>query len=313
MTRMPRNRSNRLVPSILGACGVMLWATETALITYTTAIPPLQTVALAFAFATLLLPLAWICAGANPMVAFRQPAWVWALSVVSLVGYHACIYYATQKAPPAAAALLQGTTPLMIVIGSALLPGERLRWWHVVGAALGLCGVIGLIDGGGEAAGPQSRAVFYLSLIGVAAALWGLYAVLSRLAPEVPSASLGVFYAAAALLSLAGHVVFEDWIAPSAAEWAAIAALGVLPMGLAIYLWDFGIKHGDIQALGAFSYVEPLIGAVLVALLTNGTLGWSLLRSGVLVLAGAALASASLWRARSGMQPERSQGLCDKT
>ena len=66
-------------------------------------------------------------------------------------------------------------------------------------------------------------------------------------------------------------------------------------MGLAIYFWDYGIKHGDIQALGAFSYVEPFIGAVLVALFAGEVLGWNLLWSGILVFGGAALASVSLW------------------
>ena len=42
----------------------------------------------------------------------------------------------------------------------------------------------------------------------------------------------------------------ETWTAPSSAEWAAIAALGAFPMGLALFFWDFGVKRGDIQALG---------------------------------------------------------------
>lgn len=288
-------RSGRLGPSLIGAVGVVLWATETTLITFTTAIPPVQTVALAFAFAALLSPLMWLVLRADPLEAFRQPPSVWAVSVGALVGYHACIYYATQKAPPAAAALLQGTTPLMIVVGSALLPGERLRWWHVAGAILGLAGVTLVIDSGGELAGTGENAIFYLSLIGGAAALWGLYAIVSRSRADVPSSVLGVFYAASAAVSFAGHLLLEDWVSPQPQEWAAIAGLGILPMGLAICFWDYGVKRGDIQALGAFAYVEPFIGAVLVALFTAGALGWPLLLPGLLVIGGAALASTSLW------------------
>ena len=273
----------------------MLWAAETTLITFTTAIPPVQTVGLAFVFAALLSPLIWWFTGSRPGEAFRQPLRVWIVVVGALVGYHACIYFATQKAPPAAAALLQGTTPLMIVLGSALLPGERLRWWHVVGACVGLGGVLLLIDTGGESPGEWVDAAFYLSLIGVAAALWGLYAIVSRGQPDVPTSALGVFYAASALVCLGAHALLETWVAPSLAEWAAIAGLGVFPMGLAIYFWDHGIKRGDIQALGAFAYVEPFIGAVLVAFFTQGMLDLSLLFPGVLVVGGAILASATLW------------------
>ena len=299
--------SGRAGATLLGAIGIMLWATETTLITYTIAIPPLQTVALAFFFAAAMTPIVWWLTGSDPLEAFRQPPRVWLLTVGSLVGYHACIYYATQKAPPAAAALLQGTTPLMIVVGSALIPGERLRWWHVTGALLGLVGVLMLVDLGSEAVYSGENAWFYLTVIGIAAALWGIYSLLSRALPEVPTTALGVFYAAASFLSLAVHFSFEEWVEPQASEWLAVAALGILPMGLAIYLWDFGLKRGDIQALGAFSYVEPFVGAVLVAIFTTASLDLSLVWSGLLVVGGAVIASASLWKHKHPSQARRGQ------
>jgi drug/metabolite transporter (DMT)-like permease len=287
------DRAGRVMATLIGAIGVVLWATETSLVTYTTAIPPLETVAIAFVFAAALSPFVWLVTGASPLVAFKQPPAVWFLTVGSLVSYHACIYYATQRAPPAAAALLQGTTPLMIVIGSALLPGERLRWWHIAGVVMGLAGVLRLINAG-DGAGAADGA-FYLALIGIAAALWGIYSILSRALPEVPSSALGMFYAVSAVMAFAAHVGLENWVQPTPVTWLALAALGIFPMGLAIYFWDFGLKRGDIQALGAFSYVEPFIGAVLVALFANGALELSLFWSGLLVVGGAAFASASLW------------------
>ncbi|KQV70321.1 DMT family transporter [Rhizobium sp. Root1220] len=286
---------NRVTASALGALGVILWATETVLVTFTVGIPPLQTVAISFVFAAAMSPLLWLVTRSNPLVAFRQPPRVWFLTVFALAGYHSCIYYATQKAPPAAAALLQGTTPLMIVVGSAFLPGERLRWWHLVGVGLGLMGVVTLVETGGHSSA-STDGPFYLALIGAAAALWGLYSVMTRLLPEVPSSTLGVFYGASAIVSLLAHVTLETWVQPNTDEWIAMAALGCLPMGLAIYFWDHGLKHGDIQALGAFSFVEPFIGALLVALFTWTALDLSLFWSGVLVVGGAAMASASLWR-----------------
>ncbi len=302
-------RSRRIVASTIGAIGVILWATETTLLTYTVAIPPFQTVALAFMFAAAMSPLIWFVTKTNPLIAFKQPPQVWLLTVTSLVGYHASIYYATQKAPPAAAALLQGTTPLMIVLGSAFLPGERLKWWHLVGAAMGFAGVLNLVEGGSTAT--SEGAVFYLCVIGVAAGLWGLYSVITRTLPDVPTSALGHFYAASAIVALVAHACLEEWVYPSESEWLAVAALGCLPMGLAIYFWDFGLKRGDIQALGAFSYVEPFVGAVLVALFTKAVFDISLLWSGILVVSGAVIASASLWRRSSHIAPrgeEPSQG-----
>jgi drug/metabolite transporter (DMT)-like permease len=64
---------------------------------------------------------------------------------------------------------------------------------------------------------------------------------------------------------------------------------------LALYLWDYGIKRGDLQALGAASYVEPFLGAALVAMLGQGELGWTLFWAGVLIVGGAVLASRGVW------------------
>src|SRR5262249_24054030 len=147
-------------------------------------------------------------------------------------------------------------------------PGEKLKWWHVLGAFMGLAGVLSLIEFGHDGS-PVAGGGFYLSLIGIAAALWGLYSVLTRRLPEGPTSTLGMFYVASAIVAGGAHLLLERWVSPTPSEWFAMVALGCLPMGLAIYFWDFGLKRGDIQALGAFSYVEPFIGALIVALLTQ--------------------------------------------
>jgi drug/metabolite transporter (DMT)-like permease len=46
----------------------------------------------------------------------------------------------------------------------------------------------------------------------------------------------------------------------------AIILLGLVPLGLAFMAWDYGVKHGDIQVLGAASYASPLLSTpVLIA------------------------------------------------
>jgi drug/metabolite transporter (DMT)-like permease len=308
---LPRPGARGLA-TLAGVGAIVLWASETLLVTLTDGLPPLQVVALAFAVAALPSPLVWRATGADPRAAFRQPLGVWLLTVPSLLGYHACLYYAAQKAPAAAAALLQGCTPLLIVVGSALLPGERPRWWHLVGTVAGLSGALTLVAGEGDpTAASDTDAGFYLAVVGVAAALWGVYSLLTRTFAEVPTSAMGVFYAATAAAAGIGHLAFERWVPPDPVGWAAILALGLLPTGLALYLWDHGIKRGDLQALGAASYAEPFLGAALVGLLGRGELGWPLLWAGVLIVGGAALAARNTWHpepgagaARDGPTPE---------
>ncbi|MFO1156037.1 MAG: hypothetical protein U1E43_04370 [Rhodospirillales bacterium] len=50
---------------------------------------------------------------------------------------------------------------MLIVLFSALLPGHRLRWWHMAGAFCGLAGTALLITDGGRIAFPAAYALGY--------------------------------------------------------------------------------------------------------------------------------------------------------
>ena len=50
-------------------------------------------------------------------------------------------------APPAEAGLMNYLWPLLIVLFSSLLPGEKLKAHHIIGALLGLVGTVLLFAG----------------------------------------------------------------------------------------------------------------------------------------------------------------------
>src|SRR5207237_10326859 len=110
--------------------------------------------------------------------ALKQPLVAWVVGVGGLFGYHALYFLALRFAPPAEAGLLNYLWPLLIVLFSALLPGERLAPHHLIGALLGLVGTVLLLSGNssGFAAGqlPGLAAAF------VAAFVWAAYSVMSR-------------------------------------------------------------------------------------------------------------------------------------
>src|SRR5690606_27756765 len=109
-------------------------------------------------------------------------------------------------------------------------------------------------------------ALGYLCALGAALA-WSIYSVLSRRFAAVPSDAITGFCLATAVLAGACHLMFETTVWPDTAwQWAAIVGLGLGPVGLAFYVWDIGVKHGDIQVLGAASYAAPLLSTgILIA------------------------------------------------
>ena len=58
----------------------------------------------------------------------------------------------------------------------------------------------------------------------------------------------------------------------SSLEWASVLALAAFPVGLAFFTWDVGVKHGDIQVLGAAAYSAPLLSTLLLIAFGFGAL-----------------------------------------
>jgi drug/metabolite transporter (DMT)-like permease len=189
----------------------------------------------------------------------------WVVGVGGLFGYHALYFLALRFAPPAEAGLLNYLWPLLIVLFSALLPGERLAAHHIIGAVLGLFGTVLLFAG--HTGAFTSAQVPGLIAAFIAAFVWATYSVLSRRLKSVPTDAVAGFCAVTALLAALMHALLETTVWPQTTlQWLAIIALGVGPVGAAFYAWDIGMKRGDIRVLGAASYATPLLSTAFLIL-----------------------------------------------
>lgn len=278
-----------------GLAAICLWGSLAALSVLAGPIPPFQMVAMTFAVGASIGIVRARYRGVTWAGLVRWPAKVWLLGIGGLFGYHALYFGALQLAPPAEANLVNYLWPLLIVLLSAPLAGERLGWTHLAGAGLGFAGVALLAFGRGlNFAG--DHALGYALALGCAFT-WALYSVLSRRFGDTPTDAIAGFCAASAVLSLLCHLVFERTVWPATpVAWLAVLALGLGPTGSAFYFWDHAVKRGDIRALGAFSYATPILStAILIACGLAEPTG-ALLLAALLVTVGAALASRELWR-----------------
>jgi drug/metabolite transporter (DMT)-like permease len=295
----------RLRATLIGFIAILLWATLALFTAATGEVPPFQLLSLTFgiAFAVSLLRWGWLMrrdAEAFRRI-FRQRAAVWLLGIAGLFGYHALYFTALDHAPPVEASLICFLWPLLIVLLSAALPGERLHWTHLLGGALGLGGAALLVlqKADGAVAFEARYVVGYLAALGCAFT-WSIYSVMSRRFGHAPTDLVGAFCGATALLGVIAHVlVGETTVWPADAwEWAAIVALGLGPVGVAFFVWDYGVKHGDIKALGACSYASPLLSTVLLILAGKAEATMTVIIACLLIIGGAVIASRDLWMRR---------------
>lgn len=279
--------------TLIGFSAVAMWSLLALLTDASGSVPPFLLSALAFAVGTAVGFGARALEG-SPGPRNKIPLKVWLVGIGGLFGYHFFYFTALRHAPAVEASLIAYLWPLLIVLGSALMPGERLQWHHICGALLGLAGAFLIVAKEGGLAF-ESRYAFGYAMAGVCALLWSAYSLMSRRFPAVPTSTVTWFCAATAVLSLLCHLVLEETVWPQgAAQWFAVAGLGLMPVGAAFYAWDFGVKRGNIQVLGAASYAAPLLSTMLLIAAGYAEPTGHVLAACLLITAGAALAAKSM-------------------
>lgn len=276
--------------TLVGFSAILMWSLLAVLSALSGDVPPFLLCAFSFAIATLI----GIAVGAvspKPKERSQVPAFAWVVGVVGLFGYHFFYFSAVRNAPVVEANLINYLWPLLIVLGSTLMPGERLKWHHAVGAALGLAGTALTVTNGGQFTF-ERQFLFGYGIAVLAAFTWAAYSLLSRRFSAVPTRMVTWYCAAAAVLSLVCHLALEETVMPQGTgQWLAVLAMGLMPVGGAFFVWDYGVKHGNIQILGAASYGAPLLSTLILILTGIAPLTLTVVLACILVTCGAALAS----------------------
>ena len=295
MTEAASHSEQRRRATLVGAGAVFLWGSLAILTTLTGEIQPFQIVATAFFVAFLLALIKWIIRGESLTAPFRQTSLAWAVGVGGLFGYHFLIFLALKISPPVQANLINYLWPLMIVLFSALLPGQTLRPRHIAGALAGFSGACLLVTGGNTLMPAPEYIPGYVAAL-AAGLVWTGYSLASSRLTSVSTNAIGAFCLVAAILSTGAHILFETTVTPSTGEWVALVCLGLGPAGGAFFLWDWGLKRGHVRALGGIAYTAPLSSTALLILFGPAVLTATIAISTILIIGGAILAAGDLLR-----------------
>lgn len=285
----------QIKPTLIGFTAILMWATLALLTTLSGAIPPFQLTAMSFTIAFCIGVVFWLHKGGNVLHHLKLPMGAWILGIFGLFGYHFFYFIALQNAPAVEASLIAYLWPLLIVLFSALLPGEQLRWFHGLGAIMGFVGAGLLVTRGGGLAFERQYAIGYLAAL-VCAVTWSSYSVLSRRFGSIPTDAVGGFCGVTAILAWLCHGVFEQTVLPIGWQWVAVLCLGLGPVGLAFFTWDYGVKHGNIKVLGSLSYTAPLLSTLLLIVCGLATATWALGIACILIIGGAILAAGDFFK-----------------
>lgn len=272
----------------IGFTAVLMWSLLALFTIGSSPVPPLQLNAICFGIGGL-IGLVWTAR--QGFAVLRGVGWtVYAFGTIGLFGYHLLYFTAFRLGPDASTGLIAYLWPLFIVLFSGLLPGESLRWPHVLGALIALCGAAVIVLGaktGADGANPIALVLAFLCAL-----TWAGYSVLSRRLGTVPTETVTVFCLATAALSAVAHLGVETTVWPvTTLGWLSILALGIGPVGAAFFTWDIGMKRGDIQLLGVASYAAPLLSTLALVAAGITAPSWTIALAAALIAGGAALAA----------------------
>ena len=191
--------------TIIGSIAIFLWSLLALFTVGTSPTPPFLLNALCFTLASG-LGLVWTVRNGSLGI-LRNIDWrIYLFGTVGLAGYHALYFSALRLAPAAEAGLIAYLWPLLIVLFSGFLPGEKLKSDHLIGGFLGFGGAAMIISGGGTGFQAENLAGYALAL--ACAFTWAGYSVLSRKLGETPTEAVTVFCIATAIVSAILHVGF---------------------------------------------------------------------------------------------------------
>lgn len=278
----PRRREN-LIGALWMVAAMAAFAVEDALIKTAAAALPVGQILLVFGLGgAALFALAARLNGEAlaPAAVASRPMLI---RVVFEVGGRLFYALAIALTPLSSATVILQATPLVVVAGAALVFGERVGWRRWGAVAIGLLGVVVIVQPGAGGFSALS-ALALLGMIGFAG---------RDLASRAAPASIGVtilgLYGFLAI-ALAG-LIYALWegaepVRPGVA--VALCLLGTVLAGAVGYTGLMkAMRTGEISAVTPFRYTRLLFGVALGVLLFGERVSLSMLvGSGLIVLSG---------------------------
>lgn len=269
---------------------MVLWASCFPLITIGLDLAP------HLAFAAMRAVLAGLCL-IGLGILFRRPvpqgAYSWAL--VALVGFGSTslgflgMFHAAEFVSPGLATVIANTQPILAAILAYAFLGERLRAIGKAGLMTGLAGIAAIALPGlavGDIPG-YTLGIAYVVLAATGVSVGNI--AIKRLTGQVDAIMAMGFQLLIGAVPLALLSMLTEDL--SLLVWSTeftliLVTLSVLGTSLAFWLWFSALEKVSLNRANAFTFLVPIFGLVIGAVLFDERLAWIQAAGVVLVVAG---------------------------
>lgn len=200
------------------------------------------------------------------------PRWrsITLMGALGFTGFNALFYAAAHHTTAINIAIIQGTIPVLVLIGSLLLYRTRITGLQVVGAVLTMGG-IAVVASQGELA---RLAALKFNIgdvwIVIACVLYAGFALGLRQRPAVPAivffAALAAVAAVVSLPFVAVEIAMGQSYLPSAKGWGLVLFIGLLPSFISQLTFMQGVALIGPARAGVFMNLVPIFGPLLAVM-----------------------------------------------
>lgn len=221
-----------------------------------------------------------------------------ALGLTGIAAFHICVYQALSGTTAINALLFLSTSPMVIVLGTWLLFGDRITTLQGLGIAVSLMGAVILIAHGD----PMVLRNFHFNRgdiwMALAVPLWAVYSILLKRRPaQLPQLALLTSSVVAGVLIMLPVYLSSLWLGQTltlnGGNVMGILYISVFASVLAFFFWNRGVAQIGPNRAGMFLHLMPFFGAVLSIFFLGEGLALFHLTGALFVFSGIVLTS---WR-----------------
>lgn len=222
--------------------------------------------------------------------------WLLAMGLAGVVSFSPLLYLGLRYSTAVNCSLIQGFSPLMTAVIAGVIIQEPVTRKQMVGAVLGLIGVVGLISEGslGFLLGLQFN-VGDLVLL-ASAVMWAFYSVFGRRVMRrrspVAATALSTFLGLPILVAAAFFELRYIPLNLRPETIAAILHICVVPTIIGYWCWNRAVQILGAGGAMVFYNTLPLYGVVLATVFLEEPFGLSHIVFGGLILGGGLWATA---------------------
>ena len=172
------------------------------------------------------------------------------------------------------AAVMLGTIPIWVALFSHFFNLERMNILKTMGVIAAFGGIVFIVAGGTDPFSLSSDSVIGDLTIIAAAVVWGGYTILSksfldRYSPVQFSTIMATVGCITLFLIGLPNMIQLEWTQISAAAYGGVVYSGLLSIGVAYLIWNYGLQAVGAVHTATYQNLVPVLGLAFGVVLLN--------------------------------------------